>query len=488
MRAPPRRHRHLSNWALAVAIGVAGAAAPAAAMAQAPATRPADRADRADRGDRRGDAGGPLVRAREVLDGLDLTDGQRERVDAILAAARDDFRALRDELQTLEPRERAAQAREFVVGVHAKLAEVLSDEQRQTFRDQLGRGRPADGPGPDMGPRPDLGPGPRGDQVRPGAMAERLAEVVRDLDLSPEQEDRARAVLDDLKRQGDEIRAAIRSGDEMAREQAGAMLLDARQKLGQILTPEQQRRFRERMREPRGGGDGGPPMMGPDEMTGDRPGRPGRPRNRRGDAGDGMMEMDKPAGGDRPAGASASPAPETPMPEVGAPAPAFDLKTLDGRVVRPSSFKGRVLVLVFGSYSSPSFRQRAAALEQLRKDYAGRGVQFLVVYTTEAHPAGEWDVERNKDDGVAVTAHADADARAAQAERARDALKLTVPFATDGMADEAFAAYGRAPNGAVLIGRDGTVVARQRWFDPGALRRHIDQAVKTPIATTRPGA
>jgi hypothetical protein len=62
-----------------------------------------------------------------------------------------------------------------------------------------------------------------------------------------------------------------------------------------------------------------------------------------------------------------------------------------------------------------------------------------------------------------------------------------VPVALDDMNDTALTAYGGAVNGAVVIGRDGRVAARQRWFDPHTLRRHIEQATK-PAAATRPAA
>ena len=47
----------------------------------------------------------------------------------------------------------------------------------------------------------------------------------------------------------------------------------------------------------------------------------------------------------------------------------------------------------------------------------------------------------------------------------------------DTLDDTVAKAYGLTPNGAVVIGRDGKVAARQRWFEPVALRQMIDAAV-----------
>jgi hypothetical protein len=322
---------------------------------------------------------------------------------------------------------------------------------------------------------------------------QRLADSIGKLELSDEQKPKADAILRDLREQADDIRAAVIAGDEMARERAGEAVLDARQRLSQILTPDQQRQLREMMRPAPGetpGAGPGPGRGGPDDMRDGGPPRRREPQRRRGAAGDddGMMGSGGPAAKpDKPA-ADAPVVPERPMPEVGATAPDFDLKKLDGPNARASAYQGRVLVLVFGSYSSPSFRQRAAALEQLKKELGPRGAQFLVVYTREAHPGGEWDVERNKDEGISVPAHPDLDARQRQAERAVKELKLSVPVAVDDMNDTALAAYGGATNGAVVIGRDGNVAARQRWFEPHTLRRHIEQALKPAAAATRPAA
>ena len=50
---------------------------------------------------------------------------------------------------------------------------------------------------------------------------------------------------------------------------------------------------------------------------------------------------------------------------------------------------------------------------------------------------------------------------------------------------------GAGTNSAYVIARDGTIAARQQWFEPTALKRYIDQAALTPnppAATPRAGA
>ena len=183
------------------------------------------------------------------------------------------------------------------------------------------------------------------------------------------------------------------------------------------------------------------------------------------------------AGGGKTARGGRPDEPLSKGPGVGEPAPALDLPRLDGTRLRLDNLKGRIVVLVFGSYSSPSFRNRAAALDQLRLE-TGTKAQFIVIYGREAHPAGEWEVSRNKQDGVAVQQpRTDAD-RKALAQTARETLKLTTPIALDTIDNSAASAYGAGANSAYVIGRDGKIAARQAWFEPLALKRAIDAAAK----------
>lgn len=103
---------------------------------------------------------------------------------------------------------------------------------------------------------------------------------------------------------------------------------------------------------------------------------------------------------------------------------------------------------------------------------------MLVVYTAEAYPAGEWEIDRNKDEKIRVESHKSEAERIAAAKDARATLKLETVFSVDDMQDSTAAAYGVLPNGAVLIGRDGTVVGRQKWFDGFGMRRMVEESVK----------
>ena len=135
-------------------------------------------------------------------------------------------------------------------------------------------------------------------------------------------------------------------------------------------------------------------------------------------------------------------------------------------------------MLVFGSWSSPAFRDRGEALRKLAKQHDDHA-EFLVVYTKEAHPTGGWEVERNRDDGVSVQQPKDEQGRRELATKARTALKLDkLAFAVDAADDKVAAAYGGFPNAAVVVGRDGKVAFRQEWLDPTGLGPRIEEAAR----------
>jgi hypothetical protein len=293
------------------------------------------------------------------------------------------------------------------------------------------------------------------------AMAvERLNDYVNQLGLSDDQKTQVQKLFPDTRQKLQRLRQQTQAEAAALAPKIQEIVQELRAELGDLLTPEQLEKLRSLIAQGGGlrgegagrGGDMMAPMMPSD-------GRPQQPQSQN-DAGPAQ--------------------PELPMIDAGRPAPDFTLKKLDSQQppLQLSSFKGKIVLLVFGSYSSPSFRQRAAALEQIRQEYGNR-ISLFIVYTRENHPAGQSNIERNKADGIAVEQPTDIEGRLALARQARSTLKLTVPILFDTMQDTTAQAYGGlTTNAAYLIGRDGSVLARQQWFEPYSMKRQIDQAVR----------
>ncbi len=63
--------------------------------------------------------------------------------------------------------------------------------------------------------------------------------------------------------------------------------------------------------------------------------------------------------------------------------PDFRLKTLDGRKLGPADFPGQVVVVDFWATWCGPCRIQARILETVKKDYEGKGVQFLAANVGE---------------------------------------------------------------------------------------------------------
>jgi glutathione peroxidase-family protein len=72
-------------------------------------------------------------------------------------------------------------------------------------------------------------------------------------------------------------------------------------------------------------------------------------------------------------------------PAIGSPLPEFSLKNVDGKMLSRSDLADKpVLVIVFASNHCPFVQSYEGRLATLQKDYAGKGVQILLVNSNDA--------------------------------------------------------------------------------------------------------
>ncbi len=508
--------RRSATWVTAGVLWVAPMALAQPAATQPAATQPAD--PRRAGGEQMPPPEEMIERLRTQALDLFLTDDQRTKINESLDKAKSDVEALKDKGE--EGRE---QVRDRLRQANRDVMVLLEEDQRQELRQKMrgdggmrGFGRGGGGRGGFGGGGGGFGGG-GGPSTRPmeAMMVERLKENLKKLELTPEQQSQVDTLIAQTQEKLEAIRKEAEAAGEQTREKFRTVMQDSRTQMQTILTPEQQEKLRELMRQGwRGGpGGGGPGDRGPGERGGPGrgPGPDGGPGGPPPGGNDGPPPPGEngppppPEGGPPPPREDGPPPPREDAPppppeskappagdvggggaQVGQSAPAFDLVKLDGPSVQLSSFQGRVLVIEFGSWSCPSFRQRAAGMEQLKRDYGARAA-FLVIYTQEAHPRGGWEVQRNRDEGIEVDQPAALEQRRELARKAKEMLKISIPVALDTMDNSAATAYGGFPNAAVIISRDGAIAARQNWTDPTTLRRAIESALNARPAT-RPAA
>ena len=278
---------------------------------------------------------------------------------------------------------------------------------------------------------------------------DRLSSALDSMDLSDDQKGQIQTLLDKAK---DQI-LQFRQEGQIA--QARQVLQEIRAQLPSILTPAQLQELRQKM------------QASPADRTGSAP-----------------PSMEQTTQATQKSDSAATEV-ASKLVEMGQTVPDFRLSKMDGSFLTPASLKGHVVVLVFGSYSSPMLRDRVVGLNQLTLAVETKADLYLV-YTNEMHPIGGWGSTRNELDHIAVQQPKTMDEKEAAARQCRGKLRLNMPVVADDLQDSAATALGTFPDGAVVLNRDGTIAGSQQWAEPTALRRIVDEATTKELHSGEP--
>jgi alkyl hydroperoxide reductase subunit AhpC len=154
-------------------------------------------------------------------------------------------------------------------------------------------------------------------------------------------------------------------------------------------------------------------------------------------------------------------------PEPGEPAPDFEARTLEGKSVRLSDFRGRRnVVLTFGSLTCPMTAGSIAGMNELFSEYNGKNTQFLFVYVREAHP------------GERIPAHGSLEAKTGAAERLRDEEEIEMPILVDELRGPIHRKYGKLGSATFLIDKSGRVAFRALWTQPHVVEDALDELLE----------
>lgn len=137
-------------------------------------------------------------------------------------------------------------------------------------------------------------------------------------------------------------------------------------------------------------------------------------------------------------------------------APDFSLKTLDGtETIRLADFRGKKpVVLIFGSYTCPPFRDVYPTLERLHEEH-GEQVAFFYVYIREAHAEDGWKTPRNEREGIVVREPKTMAERVKVAGQACDYFKTNIPALVDAMDNAVDRAYAAWPSRIFVVDVNG---------------------------------
>ena len=133
---------------------------------------------------------------------------------------------------------------------------------------------------------------------------------------------------------------------------------------------------------------------------------------------------------------------------TGAPAPAFQLDSSDGKAVDLGSLRGKVVMINFWASWCGPCRKEMPILEQLNKQYRGKGLTLI---------------------GVNV----EPDSRAAMTWLKETPVSFPILFDTESKVSKLYQVAGM-PN-TVIVDRKGTVRYIHRGYQAGAENEYLDQ-------------
>lgn len=170
--------------------------------------------------------------------------------------------------------------------------------------------------------------------------------------------------------------------------------------------------------------------------------------------------------------------------KVGDAAPDFTLASPDGKAeITLSGYKGKKpVVLVFGSFTCPPFRDRVLAIDKMYAAYKDRA-EFVMVYTREAHPDSVIRVMEDGKEALKKVEQTDTlAARNHNADLCVATLKLTFPAVVDKEDNKVNAAYAGWPSRLIVVSADGKVAydggQGPGGFQPAELQKWLDANLK----------
>lgn len=141
----------------------------------------------------------------------------------------------------------------------------------------------------------------------------------------------------------------------------------------------------------------------------------------------------------------------------------------DGTTYSLGANTGKIRAFMFGSITNPPARYQVDRWSRLAKKYGKEDVQLFVIYGAELHPGDKKEFK----------AYPKPKSEYEKLAYAQEFAQLgTLPVLVDGLNDATFTAYGKAPNGAYLVDKDGNLVFRGTWADSRKMEHMIDTLLK----------
>ena len=150
-------------------------------------------------------------------------------------------------------------------------------------------------------------------------------------------------------------------------------------------------------------------------------------------------------------------------PKPGERAPEFEAQTLAGKTIRLGNYRGwKNVVLSFGSLTCPMTAGSIGGMNELWYKSGRTDVEFLFVYTREAHP------------GERIPAHRSIEDKIHAAATLRDQEEIEMPIIVDELRGAIHRDYGKLPNSTFIIDKTGRIAFRALWTQPSVIEDALE--------------
>jgi peroxiredoxin len=159
---------------------------------------------------------------------------------------------------------------------------------------------------------------------------------------------------------------------------------------------------------------------------------------------------------------------------VGQPAPDFEAPTLEGQQIRLRDLRGKYVVLLMGSITSPMCAIPLPAINQIYSEFKDKGVEFFLLYTKESHPAEHYPH------------HTSLEQKVSHARDFQRQENIRFPIVVDTLEGTVHLSYGPWPSALFVVHRDGRLIYRSTIANASELRLYLEQLIAADDLTANP--
>lgn len=151
---------------------------------------------------------------------------------------------------------------------------------------------------------------------------------------------------------------------------------------------------------------------------------------------------------------------------LGSVAPDFSCLDTKGKRVKLSDFRKSFVVLEFGCMTcAPAVTQASTypnSLSKMMPEFAGRDVEFLMVYTRETHP------------GENIRRHKKFEEKMEHAKLFKELDKVQLRILVDSLGGKIHRKYGMLPNMVYIVSKEGRIVYKASWTDANEIKSVLE--------------